>query len=160
MHGSHGYRVFYYFYVVAGNGMLYDTAAREAKGLHNVLLPGWLDRNKMTALLRASSVGIVPWSKKRYTLPNKFFVYLSVDLPVVSSCAGEVKHFLSRNHIWFPCEPNDHEQLAARIMRLQGDRDSRGEMSKNAVAFNDEFLDTNKVYDAFADHVERIALNY
>ncbi len=146
-----------YVFVIAGNGVLYEATVSEAKGLNNIVLPGWLDGENVASLLATSSVGVIPWSEVAYAFPIKSFTYLSAGLPVIASVEGDLKDLLSQYRIGFHFEPNDYRRLAELLKQMRDHPDHLAEMSKNVRVLYDERLDADKIYKAFADHIEKIA---
>lgn len=155
-----------YLFVIAGDGTMREAVAQEAKGLDNVELPGWLNDVESAAVMAASSVGVIPWAGTRrggrhnaidFAFPNKSFTYLSAGVPIIASVEGDLKTLLSKNKIGFYFEPMDHRTLAELIRSVKEHPEHLKEMSANArFVFNRE-LDADKIYEAFADHVEQVA---
>ena len=144
-------------FVIAGDGVLRQDVVKEAQGLTNVFLPGWLNKEAMSVLLAVSSVGVIPWSQPGYAFPNKAFSYFRAGLPVLASVEGDLKQMLSQCHIGFHFEPNDHVRLAELIRHMADHPGEVHSMSKNVRALYDERLDSARIYQAYADHVEAVA---
>lgn len=143
-------------FVVAGHGQYFEEVASEARGLPNVVLPGWMNARQISALLAHASVGVVPCTEPIYFFPNKAFKYLSAGLPVLASVEGDLKHLLQREQVGLHFPPNDDARLAEALSRLAQDAALRGIMAGNARRIFEERFDANRIYADFSEHIERI----
>ncbi|MBU4252058.1 MAG: glycosyltransferase, partial [Candidatus Omnitrophica bacterium] len=113
----------------------------------------------ITDLLRLSMVGVCPTTKIADFFPNKAFLYLSAGLPVISSFQGDLKEIIKERQIGFYYPPNDVDVLVDCIDKLHKDKEFYVKMSANVRNVFDEMFDADKIYEEYAEHVERIALN-
>lgn len=146
-----------YIFVIAGTGMMYEAVKSEAFGINNVVLPGWLDASQMAAVLRSSSIGIIPCTETRDVFSNKAFTYLSAGLPLISSVEGELKDLIQSKQIGYNYESENEKELATLIISLSENRHLLSEMASNAKRLFDEQFDSNIVYKDFSTHVEAVA---
>jgi glycosyltransferase involved in cell wall biosynthesis len=143
-------------FILAGNGDLYEQIRVKAKSLPNVYLPGWLNRDEIDALLMRSSIGICPTPMQVDLFPNKAFMYISAGLPVVSSFQGDLKALVESEKIGFYFAPGAVDKLADAVVALSSNPNIYKEMSGNAKRVFELKFNEDKIYQDFADHVERI----
>lgn len=144
-------------FVLVGTGPLYDSIAAAASKLPNVTLTGWLDQASIRALLRRSAAGILPWAGLAGAMPNKFFDYLSMGLPVISSAAGELNEQIRQRGAGLVFDAGDAEGLARAVDALACDHARRDTQAAVARSwFVNEFSETT-VYRDYADLVESLA---
>jgi glycosyltransferase involved in cell wall biosynthesis len=149
-------------FVLAGDGELFDQIKRKALSLPNVILTGWLNQKEIASLLKHSHAGVCPTPGRHdmMFLPNKAFMYFSASLPVLTAFDGPLRDILERHQAGFYYEPQDAETLVEKIKVLYKNKELYNRMSRNALKmFNDEF-DADKIYEEYADHIERIAGDY
>ncbi len=148
-------------FVLAGTGELYHQIKREAAGLSNLVLPGWLNQEEISALLDIAHVGICPTPRKRDdAFHNKVFLYLSAGLPIISAFQGELREVIEKRRLGFYYPPGETEALAKYIKKLMEDTALYQEMSRNALeAFKEDF-DASVIYREYAEYVERMAVGY
>ncbi|NLO91029.1 MAG: glycosyltransferase family 4 protein [Elusimicrobia bacterium] len=144
-------------FVLAGDGNFFGEIKRRAKDLPNLRLPGWLNRAQMYALLSRSHAGVVSGTAKAEAFPNKAFVYLSMGLPLLSDSDGELRAFMEQERTGLHYPLNDEAALADRILKLKENAALRAEMSANARRIFLDRMDAEKIYAAYADHVEKVA---
>lgn len=144
-------------FILAGYGDFYDQVRVKAKSLPNVYFPGWLNRDEIDALLVRSSIGICPTPMKVDLFPNKAFMYISAGLPVVSSFQGDLKALIESERIGFYFDPGAADKLANAVVALSSNPHVYKEMSGNARRVFELKFGEDKIYQDFADHVERIA---
>ncbi len=148
-------------FVLAGTGELYPRIEREAAGLANVVLPGWLEREEISALLDIAHVGMCPTPRKRDdAFHNKVFLYLSAGLPIISAFQGELREVIEKRRIGFYYPPGESEVLAKYIKRLMDNPALYQEMSRNALRAFEEDFDATVIYGEYAAYVERMAAEY
>jgi glycosyltransferase involved in cell wall biosynthesis len=144
-------------FVLTGYGSLYERAKKEAKSQRNIFFPGWLNGDEIDALLLKSKIGICPYSKKSAIFPNKAFMYLSAGIPVVSSYQGDLKEIIESEQVGYYFEPGDVNVLVDAVTTLSRDQHIYEEMSRNAKRVFESRFSEEKIYQDFADFVERIA---
>lgn len=143
--------------VLAGDGALAPQLHESAKGLKNVTFTGWLDSPAMTAVLRASHLGLVTSSRGNDDefLPNKVFNYLSEGVPIASVFSGELRELIDAYGIGF--NYTSTTELVAGIRDLHHDQARLRNMSERASSFYAEHGDADLIYSAYADLVESVA---
>ena len=147
-------------FVMAGDGELFNRIRKKASGLSNISMPGWLNQAEISSLLQNSHVGVCLTPQIRDAFPNKAFTYLSAGLPLISAFQGNLKEIIEKCHIGFYYPPNDLDALVNCIKRLYEDTALHKKMSKNACRIFDEMFDADKIYEEYAEHIERAVDNY
>ncbi len=150
-------------FVLCGAGDRLEQFRRAAADLHNVLLPGWVDRAAIYVLLRRSGIGLDPLPD-RYdflaTINNKAIEYLSAGLPVLSSPQrGLLAELLAQEECGLSYENGDAESLANHLLRLQETPTQLRELSQNAQRVFREKFSAERVYGEMMAYVESIAIN-
>lgn len=145
------------FFVLAGKGEYWERIKKAAKGLPNVILPGWLSQQELATLPNYSNVGVCPTSQKSFFLPNKAFAYFSAGLPVISAFDGELKEICEKHQVGFYYSPGRVEEVFSQIKLLFEDRERYLRMSRNALNLFEEKFDAEKVYQEFASYLEEMA---
>lgn len=143
-------------FVIAGTGEKSDIIRKKAAGLQNVVLPGWIGKKEINALLKMGFAGLVPCRSVKDAMPNKPFEYLSAGLPLISSLEGEMAKLIDRHGFGLNYLPGDLEGLCASIERLASDSSLHNEMSRNALDFFGKYGDADKIYDEYVTHIEKI----
>lgn len=145
------------YFVLAGDGDLFTEIKRKSSNLPNVALPGWLKQSEINTLLEYSDVGVCSTTQIRNAFANKAFVYLSAGLPVLSAWQGDLKDIIEEYQIGFYYPPNDVDALVNSIKKLYEDQELYRTMSNNALRVFNELFDADKIYNEYADHIEKIA---
>ena len=144
-------------FVLAGTGEQYELIKRKTLGLRNVVLPGWIGKKEIDALLKSAYAGLLSYIKgASQGLPNKPFEYLSAGLPLVNSLEGEMAELIDRYGFGLNYPPGDIDGLCRCIERLVSDSALHQQMSLNASKFFKEFGDADKIYGEYAEHIERL----
>ena len=146
-------------FVMAGTGEKFEQISKNALGLKNVVLPGWIGENEINALLKRVYAGLVPCRSVKNTIPNKPFEYLSAGLPLISSLEGEMAELIDRHGFGLNYLPGDLDGLCQCVERLVFDSVLHDEMSRNASEFFKKYGDADKIYDEYAEHIERMVEN-
>jgi len=144
-------------FVLAGDGPFRPDVQRAVAGLDQVFCPGWLHNDEIEAVLRISSVGVVPVGVGRDQFPNKAFTYLSGGLPVLAAGQGDLSQLLTEYQAGLLFPADDPGALARQIDRLRRDEELSRRMAENAYRLFAERLDAGPIYTAFAQHIEQIA---
>ena len=143
-------------FVLAGTGEKFDMISKKASGLKNVILPGWIGEREIQVLLNGAHVGLVPCRSVENAIPNKPFEYLSAGLPLISSLEGEMAELADQHGFGLNYLPGDLDGLCQCIERLLSDSVLHDKMSQNAVEFFEKYGDADRIYDEYAEFVERV----
>lgn len=146
-------------FVIAGSGQLEAELKKQSVGLTNITLTGWLSEAEINFWLSKSKVGVCPTPVQIDILPNKAGTYLSAGLPVISAFQGDLKAMTEKETIGFYFPPNDTDALVESILKMYGDQKLYEQMSANAKKVFDEKFNADKIYEDYADYIERIKVN-
>jgi glycosyltransferase involved in cell wall biosynthesis len=78
-------------FILCGTGPSEARIRELARGLGNVLLPGWVGATGIWSLMRLSRMGLLPYLPSRdfaLSIPNKVVEYLSAGLPILTCLQG------------------------------------------------------------------------
>lgn len=149
-------------FVLGGLGEQHETCKKMAKGLDNVILPGWLDNYQTAALLKLSTFGLAPYrSTPDFTIsvPNKPIEYLSYAVPVLSSLKGALETLLEKKECGFTYQNNNVDSLVEFLMKISGDPVTLKRMSLNSrKAYEERFL-SETIYHNMANHLISLVKN-
>jgi glycosyltransferase involved in cell wall biosynthesis len=144
--------------VIAGSGGDDQEAIRaEGAGLSNVTMPGWLEQEEISALLRRSSIGVCPANVDAKFFPNKTFLYFSAGIPVLSAYQGELRTWLDEKGLGSYYPSGDAEALAKTILQFCDDPNLRRRVGERVRQAFSENFDERVVYARFSDHIESCA---
>lgn len=143
-------------FVIAGDGELMKEIRAAASPLPNVSLPGWLNQNEISTLLKYSHVGVCSTPMNAEFFPNKAFVYLSAGLPILSAFRGDIEKFIEEHRIGFSYLPNDADAFAECVKKLRNSGELYQAMSANALRVYDTLLDSDRIYNEYTDHIGKV----
>jgi glycosyltransferase involved in cell wall biosynthesis len=143
--------------IIAGTGEQAEAINREAAGLSNVVLPGWIGAEEIGMLLAKGYIGLAPYCVLENTFPNKIFEYLSAGLPLISSLEGEMADLIEKYRLGLNYQAGDLSGLSRCIEKLLDNPDLREDMSSNGLKFFREYGDADKIYADYADHIVSLA---
>lgn len=147
-------------FVIAGDGEFMSRIAENARSLPNVSLPGWLNQNDIAILMAHSHVGVCPTPQDASFFPNKAFIYLAADIPIISAFRGDLWQFIESHQIGFNYAPGDVEALTSIIHKLSLSPELHSKISARVKMVFDEYLDADKIYADYMNHIEEIATNH
>jgi glycosyltransferase involved in cell wall biosynthesis len=148
-------------FVLCGAGPAAQHYATLARGLSNVLLPGWMDFPRIWTLMRQARVGLLPYVPSRdflASMPNKSIEYLSAGLPVLTSLGGGYLHEVLEQHgcgIFY--RPRDPDSLAAVLGRTLAEPLALETKRAAAAALFQRRFEPGRVYSDMVDHLQRVA---
>ena len=148
------------YFVLAGDGDLFAEIKKKSSNLSNVAMPGWLKQSEINTLLEYSDVGVCCMTQIRNAFGNKVFGYLSAGLPILSAWQGDLKDIIEKYQIGFYCPPNDIDALVGCIQKLYDAPTLHKKMSENAIRVFTEMFDADKIYNEYADHIEKIVSSH
>jgi glycosyltransferase involved in cell wall biosynthesis len=143
-------------FVIAGTGELFDELKKASENLNNVTLTGWLNQEEIELWLNYAKVGVCPATKDVILPTNKICTYLSASLPVISAFGGELKELIEKYQIGFYYSPNDVDALVNYILKLYNNTQLYKTMSENTKRIFDEIFDADKIYEEYANHIEKV----
>ena len=144
-------------FVLAGDGQQMDMLKQYAKNTGNILLPGWLDRSGMDALLERADMGLVCCHSVPGTMPNKVSQYLAFGLPLLSSLEGDSEKLIEEYGIGESYKVGDVTALKNNIATLADDKNLLGFTSSNAASVFLEKFEAEKIYRKYSELVLQLA---
>jgi glycosyltransferase involved in cell wall biosynthesis len=144
------------YFIIAGAGEQLEILKKKSGGLKNVLLPGWIGKKEIDAVLQNAFIGIVPCISADNTVPNKPFEYISAGLPILSSLEGDMATIIERYRIGYNYKVGDIEALYNNILMLVDSPNLYNEFSQNALRFFEAYGNADKIYSDYADHIEML----
>lgn len=142
-------------FVVAGFGP-YTEAVREAAEREgsNVTFLGALPPNDLYPMLGRCDLGLLSYAPdSNVAMPDKFYDYAAVGLPIVNSLQGEVKTIIEARELGVSYTPGDADSMAGAIESLAADPGRRAAMRERAVEAARSW-DAPAHFELFADLVE------
>ncbi|MDA9651241.1 glycosyltransferase [Pelagibacteraceae bacterium] len=136
-------------FIICGDGEFKELLVRQAKSQSNIVLPGWVDINKIKIIASRSLFAIAPYKNiKNFkdNIPNKIIDYLSLGLPIISPLQGEVSNLISKNNIGMSYIENSENSLSDIIVSLSKNIDLINRLSNNALKLYNENYSFNHVY--------------
>lgn len=121
--------------ILCGNGDALDVYQQRAKGIEQLIIPGYIDQIKIYALMSMSKVGLNCYRNTesfRNSMSNKVGEYFSMGLPILTCLEGTQKTYLETNNAGICYQENNSESFVRSIEYLYGHEAERSEMSKNA----------------------------
>ncbi len=148
-------------FVLCGAGENLEYYKSIAWKCKNVIFPGWVDANKIYALLEIGSVGIIPYRNRfdfKNTIPNKGAEYLSGGLPILTCLDGYINDFLKPYNCVFHYNENNSGEFANIILDLYSNPQKLKQASDGALrAYNDHF-NADKVYAEMINYFLKLIL--
>ena len=141
-------------FVLCGDGSSLERYRRQARGLHNVLFPGWVGAPEIAALMELSAAGLAPYrAGVRMSLPNKPFEYFAGGLPVVSSIDGELTALLARHDCGVTYPAHSSAALGAALVQLNSQRDHARQMGRNGRRLLESEFATQVIFEKLERHL-------
>jgi glycosyltransferase involved in cell wall biosynthesis len=151
-------------FVLCGTGSRLDEYQAQARGLDNVLFPGWIGAAEIWALMRLSAVGLAPYRDVGHftrNLPNKPAEYFSAGLPVISSLNdGVLRDLLDRHECGLVYQNGAPETLVDVLATLSDHPERRVHMSANAQALYRQSFVAETVYGEMIDFLQSVAQRF
>lgn len=149
-------------FVMCGEGDEKEYYIKMAKSLNNVIFPGWVNKVEIRSLLQRTDLGIAPIRNRfdyQMSIPNKPIEYFSAGKPVLTSLKGELKKLILKHNVG--CIYNNHSgNLSETIFSLKNNPQMLNQMAINSYKlFENRFVAT-KVYNDYADYLEKFLFNY
>lgn len=146
--------------VLAGSGPRQNKLKKIAETSPNVIVPGWLEGVEISTLLHISQIGLIafhPVPNYLRNIPNKFSEYLAGGLAISCGLGGEMAQLIQKEKCGFLYEPGDVTSLASALENILKDPPQLESMCNRARHLHASQFDGNKIYPAFANHLEKLA---
>lgn len=88
-------------------------------------LHGYVESDYLISLSRQADIGMIPmdsYGNAEVSLPNKLFIYVAAELPVVSTSTAAMNRFLQEWPIGNLCPPGDPPALAQAVRQVLRNR--------------------------------------
>jgi glycosyltransferase involved in cell wall biosynthesis len=148
--------------IICGDGPMASDLAKQAEGISNLFLPGWIYANQIRALLEIADVGIAPYiNSYNYTanIPNKPPEYLSRGLIIALSLNdGSLYQLISEKQCGFSYN-NDSDILANKLEYLVNNPSQVLNMKANSLNTFNELFDGELVYKKLIEFMEEIVFS-
>jgi glycosyltransferase involved in cell wall biosynthesis len=122
--------------ILCGTGDAMSLYKEQASGHKNIIIPGWVDKNKIQSLMDMSKVGVYPFHNLPdfiNSMTNKMIEYFSSGLPVLSTLKGFSKKYIEEHSLGLVYEEGSQSSFIDAVIKLYNDEDLRTKMSKNAL---------------------------
>ncbi|MBI4869976.1 MAG: glycosyltransferase family 4 protein [Candidatus Riflebacteria bacterium] len=143
-------------FVLAGDGPEAPRLREAARGLSNVVLPGWLEAASLRYLLANSDVGLIAHNVPG-AVPNKSFEYLSSGLALLNTTKADLFDLIETHRLGLNYPVGDVEALVSCVKTLLGDRERLRSMKAAARALFHERFEAGAVYGALAAKLTGLA---
>ena len=128
----------------------------------NVVRPGWIDSDRMSWLLRRTTVGLAPYRSQpdfEANYPNKIVEYLAWGLPVVTTLhRGVTADLLTTHGCGIPI-PDTTDAWRTALGRIIDDEAVQRDMANKAHDVFVHRFDAAEVYAEYADMLEALAVS-
>ncbi len=148
--------------VLCGEGDGLDYFKERANGVPNIVFPGWVNKNKITALMEMSKVGVYPFHNLPdfiNSLTNKMIEYFSGGLSVLSSIKGFSKKYIEDNNLGLVYNEGSPESFISSLLRIYNDEELRKEMSKNSYFRYCQDFQSKIINNKILNYFDNIVLN-
>ena len=147
-------------FIICGDGESFSLLKSKSKNLKNIIFPGWVNQDKISSLLKITSIGLAPYREsKNFTMniPNKFGEYLSAGIPIMVGINGEMSTLLSK----YDCGSvyKDGKHLAKLINELLRNKELLKLKSENAIKLYKERFDSTVVYSEMVSYLQQVSEN-
>ena len=146
-------------FVLCGSGENLQDIKNQCPS--NVIFPGWVEKDMITALLKYASIGLAPYIDSynyRNNTPNKFAEYLSAGLPILVSVSGIMEHYLNVHNCGLKYNDGDH--LSDLIINYKSSTLKLIEAKKRARKLYEEEFELNNINEKYYNHLVNVASTY
>ncbi len=132
---------------------------RNAMGLQNVMMLDQQSKSRMPEFWALSDVSLVLLKKSdlfKTVIPSKMFESLAMAKPIVLGVEGESADLLLAAQAGICIEPEDADQLVARVLALSNDRELCQRLGRNGRRFVMEHFDRIVLARKLVSVIERV----
>lgn len=143
--------------VIGGSGPIKEGLERQARGLGNVVVAGWLDHSQSRVLHRRSTAVVIPYrDEPAFTLsvPNKVFDALAHGLPIVTCLSGHLTEVIQMHGVGVIY--GDRVPLSDQLDYLAGHPQDVEAMSRRAGELHRERYSLEAVYRGLVEQLEEM----
>lgn len=116
----------------------------EKHKLETILIFGLMPKKDLVGLIQNAMVSLVPLKGTPVldtSSPNKFFESLAAGVPVVQNTQGWMKDFLEKYSVGLTLDPNDPNQLAEALIKLDSEPETLKKMGEKASEIAAKYFD-------------------
>ena len=128
-----------HFYLIGGGPEEKELREKASdRGLSKVRFLDEVPKDEIHRYLDIADCGIVPLRKTQMftgTIPSKMFDYMACNLPVLLGVEGEAREILDDAKTGIGFEPDNHVDLAEKIMWLKNNPDTMRDMASRGRKF-------------------------
>lgn len=128
---------------------------REEMKLQNVVFLDPVGKSEMPAIVSAVNAAVIPLKKLDLFLgaiPSKIFENLAMKKTILLGVDGEAKElFIEKGNAGLHFEPENDEDLAAKIRLLYGDPALQKSTGENGARYVSEYFDLDRIASTFWD---------
>lgn len=138
-------------FIIQGSGPEKDKliALKNELSLNNVHFLNPVTKQEMPYVLKEIDVAIVPLRKLKLfegAIPSKIFETLAMEIPILLAVDGESReHFVNRANAAFFIEPENVEDLTAKIKTILLNDSLSPTMGKNGRAYANKHFNRNNI---------------
>lgn len=146
-------------FVICGDGGEKAKVHTLLRNIPNVVLPGWVDKERIHSLSKVSLATLAPYHNTedfQMSIPNKILDSLSNGLPILTTLDGEVAELVCKNRVGFHGNESDPQWMLAAISTLVQEPALWSDMSQRCKDLYNERFDCTAVYNNLTDALERM----
>ena len=135
-------------------------AARETRGLDNVMMLGQRPKSEMPALWSATDASLILLKRSdtfKTVYPSKMSEAMAMRCPVILGVEGEAKEVLEAAGAGIAITPESAPELAAAMRRLADDPELAASFGRSGRVFAEQNLDRAKVAARFLALLREVA---
>lgn len=144
-------------FVICGVGDCLGDCREAARGLPNVVLPGWVGAAEMQSLMQMSSAGLNPLPMRRdflNTINNKAVEYLSAGLPIIATPqTGLLAELLINEECGLTYRCEDAAGLVSLLRGVAAMPEDLTRLARNAARVFASRFDANRVSGSMEAHL-------
>lgn len=145
------------YFVLAGQGDLWNEIKQKAKNLKKVIVLGWLDKKKSSYLMDITDVSLIP--NKTTAFPNKVFEALYFGKPMIFCMDGEAKTVLEKHKAGIHYDKGDINSFINSVKEFE-DSNKLKMMKTNSRKLYDTHFKAEKIYSKYCEYIERMQENH
>lgn len=147
--------------LLIGEGQQREELERKAKeeGVSNFIRIGLMPKNELVGYVQNAIASLVPLKGTPVldtSSPNKFFESLAAGVPVIQNTQGWMKDFLLKYEVGYTLNPNDHEELANRLIWMDDNPEIITSMGAKALVIAKKFFDKNYLANKMLNILEEV----
>lgn len=139
------------------------TLARKLNVEDRVRFMTFIPQHELINYLRSSDAGLIPFDENpmwKRALPNKFFEYCAVGLPIVATAYHDsfLAYLINKYGVGTIASPLNYKELAKAISKMKSNRQLLNKMKINARKLAVIFFNSDREYSKFVSIIKKIIL--